>query len=808
MLVALVLAAVAPGCTQFTDSAPLGADFDRYELYGPHTVGMQFVSHHAGLDGISVLIHSQASTGEVTLRLRESPGSVTDIAAVTIFPSPSQEPIYQRFSLPLQGDANGRSFFLVIESPDTDPRDSAWVPYRADALSTYMLYLDGEPAPGQLSFELHYNPVYIAKDLAKQALSFALSQVAALVLTLTLYLLPGAAAVVWLLRDGDWIERLIVATGLSVAIHALFVYTTMTGLRMSPALVIGYLVLCALLVAIRAVMLWRSGRLRPAALVGLLKSLRHDLPPLVLLVVFVSTLGVRLFTVRDLAVPMWGDSQQHTMIVQLMADNGGLFDSWQPYAPLKTFTYHFGFHANAVLYHWLSGDTVVHSVVWIGQVLNALAALVLYPLAVQVSGGRRWAGVGAVLVAGWLSPMPMYYVNWGRYTQLAAQTVLPVAAWLFWQELKSKRRDVGRWVLLWLAVTGLLLTHYRIAVAAALFLAVGWAGIMLRAWVQGGSLFRPLRQVVVGVAVPLALLAPWFWHVKAGLLPGLVEQTARLQTEARIVFRYDVLASVVTYVPAFLLLGSLLGLAVGLLERRAQIVVLVAWTVLLLLAAYPDWLYVPGAVAASIFEGVLDSFTVFIALYMPVSILCGYLVGALVDAVARSSAQLAKVFAPALVLLLMGMGARQGMTVLDPEYALVTDADLQAMQWIREHTPETAKFLANSFAAFGGNATVGSDAGWWIPILAGRENNVPPITYAHEASFEPGYAAQINDFARKVEGLSLGTGEAASLLRSHGITHVYVGQKGGTIRADELEQSGYYRVAYHEDGVWVFEVVD
>jgi hypothetical protein len=164
--------------------------------------------------------------------------------------------------------------------------------------------------------------------------------------------------------------------------------------------------------------------------------------------------------------------------------------------------------------------------------------------------------------------------------------------------------------------------------------------------------------------------------------------------------------------------------------------------------------------------------------------------------------------AAGVMLLLIAAGSKEALTVLDPAHMLVTDADLHAMQWIREHTPETAKFLVNSFPAYGGNATVGSDAGWWIPILAGRENNVPPITYAHEAAYEPGYVTRINDFARRVEETALDTSEALALLRSNGITHIYVGDKGGSIRVDELRHSDYYRLAYHKDSVWVFEVAD
>ena len=53
-------------------------------------------------------------------------------------------------------------------------------------------------------------------------------------------------------------------------------------------------------------------------------------------------------------VPLWGDSQQHSTIVQLILDHGGLFDDWAPYADIQSLTYHFGFHAFAASIAWLT----------------------------------------------------------------------------------------------------------------------------------------------------------------------------------------------------------------------------------------------------------------------------------------------------------------------------------------------------------------------------------------------------------------------------------------------------------------------
>ncbi|MFN2280805.1 MAG: hypothetical protein ACK2TZ_03005, partial [Anaerolineales bacterium] len=75
-------------------------------------------------------------------------------------------------------------------------------------------------------------------------------------------------------------------------------------------------------------------------------------PRLALLFTIALIIAVRFWVIRSLDAPMWGDSYQHTMIAQLIVDHGGLFDSWQPYAEMTTFTYHFGFHSLVAVFHW------------------------------------------------------------------------------------------------------------------------------------------------------------------------------------------------------------------------------------------------------------------------------------------------------------------------------------------------------------------------------------------------------------------------------------------------------------------------
>jgi hypothetical protein len=227
---------------------------------------------------------------------------------------------------------------------------------------------------------------------------------------------------------------------------------------------------------------------------GKWKSSYNFFPDITFIAVIVLILFTRFWAIRSLDVPMWGDSYQHTMIAQLIVDHGGLFDSWQPYVPYTTLTVQFGFPATVSVFSWATNMESAPATLFIGQVLNGLAVLVLYPLALRLAHGNRWAGVGAVLIAGLLSPMPAFYVNWGRYAQLAGQVILPVALWFVWKSVENQDRNWRTIALAGAILAGMTLTYYRMPFYYSTFilsLMVGW-GLLVGSWIFGVG--HPARQ--------------------------------------------------------------------------------------------------------------------------------------------------------------------------------------------------------------------------------------------------------------------------------------------------------------------------
>ena len=799
LLLGLLLALI--GCAPVVkDGQPAVLD-KSVLLESGESVGQTFVSRDRGLSGAEIfLMPAAAGSGRIDLHLREDPASSSDIATGTLSLLNVSSPGYYAFEFPPQSGSLNHYYYLQLNL-EGDGR----VRVATTAGDTYLdgaLYDEGKPVDGQMSFRLHYDAVALALGLLGQAGSWLW----AMVIALFLYVLPGWSLLVLLLPRSvslRWPEKLGLAIGLSLALYPLLIlWTVLLGLHLGPL----YAWLPGLLALV--FLLWHWRRLELPPLAHWREGARFSVaaPDLALVLVIVLIWFTRFWVIRSLNIPMWGDSYQHTVIVQLLADHGGLFNSWQPYADLQTFTYHFGFHAAAVVFHWVSGLDTPLATLWTGQILNALAVIALYPLAIRV-GGNRWAGVGAVLLAGLLGTMPMFYTNWGRYTQLAGQAVLPAAICLGWAALEAKQRDWRLMSLAWITLGGLALTHYRILIFTVFF----WVAFFLLSIGKGRLRITVARTTGLAIGAGLLFL-PWFLHTFTGKIAqalATLVTTPVASTPVSVQEYNAAIGDISFYVPIYFWLLLPLCIGWGLWRRKKGVVLFSLWWVLVLLAANPQWFGLPG-------QGVLSNTAVFIALYIPVGVVVGSAFGWLANApwVSRTKWGMALVF---LVVTGIGLwGARQRLSDSRiAQSALVTGPDVRAAAWIRQNMPPHALFLVNSFFAYGDTLIVGSDGGWWLPLLARRRTMLPPLTYSNEQGPRPDYREWTNALSLEIKDKGVTSGDVISLLRERGITDVYIGQRQGRVnysgadvlRPEQLLASANFRSIYHQDRVWVFQVV-
>ncbi|OGO05724.1 MAG: hypothetical protein A2Y73_07220, partial [Chloroflexi bacterium RBG_13_56_8] len=516
------------------------------------------------------------------------------------------------------------------------------------------------------------------------------------------------------------------------------------------------------------------------------------LPHLALAVVLLLTLFTRLIQVRELVVPAWVDSLHHTTFTSWIAESGVL--------PEGEFHYHFGFHANAAVFTWLAGFTAPQAVLLLGQILNFAAPLSAYALARELTGSR-WAGVGAALVAGLLSTMPSYYVSWGRYTQLAGLVLLPLACLATLKALSpgSPRRW---WALAIVLVAGLALTHYRVLIFYALF----WlASLPLAFWRErrAGLKRQGSTALMLGVLTLLAIL-PWIARIALRVLPHMNTLYGGWGSpEGYNTFPVELLTTG-WGIPLLYLAGA--GALWGILRRKGEVIMLVGWTGLWLLAAN---LRLVGLTDTFI----LHNSSVVISLWLPIAVLGGWLMSDLPVVLASALRR----FAPRvpwqqalpylLFVLALGMGywgCWHLVDVVNPVTVLVEPEDIEAMRWIAENTPPGARFLINS-AVWQGDYHRGTDGGWWIPLLAHREVTLPCVQCFGDSI---SYRQEVADFARLVEETESPDDPAfLERLTKEGVTHVYVGAHGGPLMPPELDASPHYRSSYSYGPVRVYEFV-
>jgi hypothetical protein len=798
------------GCSPIVKAEqPAVLDFIELDISG--SLGQTFVPRFDGLNGIELYLEpDQPGDGTLQLSLHRGPQDPSNFGLATMPLESISAPGYYRFTLPVQRESNQQSYYLHLKTKGIGSVKVGTAP--GNYYLNGVLYQNGQPVDHlQAAFNLTYNPRQMFSGVFREGITW----IGYILLSIYLCVIPGWVILSVLatpkIRSAPWMVKIGLAIGISVSIYPLLIlWTDVIGLHLGAvyawlpgAIGLVYLIVIG----------FSNSRNTTAWLKEGWKAAKQNLgSSLVLVVILTLIFATRFWAIRSIPVPLWGDSYHHTIITQLLLDNKGLFQSWQPYAELTTFSYHFGFHSLAACFAWLTHIPSEKAVLFSGQIINALAVISLYPLAWKITRSR-WASMLTLLVAGLLFEVPMTYTNWGRYTQLAGQAILPAAIFLVWQSFEKKQINWKSILLINLTLAGLGLTHYRILLLVLIFLPTIWLFSLRKKSLR----FLIKRTFWVGLG-SLLLYVPWLLRTISGKMITIISAQVS-QPEPAIVAAYNpsaMLGSVFGYVPAWTwLLGApLLGWLFW--KRDRKIAILSAWWFLISIAGNLGWLHIPDVI-------VLDYFAVAIAMYIPASILFGAGSNTLIQAARDStwSSHLPVVSRKILTALgVIGLvalsvwGARQRLFDIDPiQYSLVTFPDLQAFEWIDDNTPEDARFLVNSFFAYNYYVLAGSDGGWWIPVLGHRETTLPPINYGLEQGPDSNYAAWVNEPWVEINENGLNQPETLAMLLDRGITHIYIGQQQGQVNHQGFQlnpsvliSNPNFKPVYHRDRVWIFEI--
>lgn len=620
-----------------------------------------------------------------------------------------------------------------------------------------------------------------------------------------IFLIPGWAM---LSISGYWrqwkgLQRWIVAIGLGISFYPALFYILRAVL---PFVRLGPLSMGTLLLVLALLAIWRLRKHWQT----LLSFEKYEW---IAIAIFGMTLFTRIWIVRDHPYPAWSDSLHHAILTKMTAELGQLPTSMEPYFPVPLEQYHLGLYAITAVVSWLARVPAHTALLWTAQVLNAMCVLGIY-LVLDRKAGRIGAIVGAVVV-GLLSHQPAFYVNWGRFTQLASQTVMLIAWIVTWDCIASWRKGesilrAGAW---WPMATAALLNsaifllHFRVAAFYLPLLLISVVWELWQAFRNRNSTSVILRTGVIGIialllVLPALLGAAGFYfhkHVEIANTEETSEQEEIIQETTSLYYEFSFSSVPELAARTWLLIIAFIAAVFGVIKRNKLIFASLLWTVVLCLIGSTYLLGIPAL-------NITNMGAILIMLYQPIGLIVGAAAEAGLEILDKYGGRdkAIKVLIPTLFAFGYVFSHIRGSDI-EPFRYFVTPEDVAAMDWINANTPSDALFAVNTFFWLP-MAPHGTDAGYWIPYFTGRETTAGVMLLSLA---EPPYQPEIVKESKSVEKLEnglLGLDE----LDNEGVDYIFIGREGDFsgpgLNAELLLASPYLKLVYQGNGVYIFKI--
>jgi hypothetical protein len=463
-----------------------------------------------------------------------------------------------------------------------------------------------------------------------------------------------------------------------------------------------------------------------------------------------------------------------------------------PYLPVPQY-YHFGFHVIDASFTVWSGLELPQAMLSFGQVLNALVAIAVYRLGKVLWNDWRRAGLAALLVE-FAFTMPAYYLTWGRYPLLAGLALMTLAI-ADAMELRNGKHNA--WLVARLAIytAGVCFTHYLATILLAiffLFLAVAEAW----KWARTRSRFGLSWQPLIAGAGGAVLASPWLlrvWYYNQNVAAVLLRDPFDPSKVQSIQDAINYILYLVGPTRGYVLLG-LAGIGLILAFIRPFLRIVAAWSLLLAVESTP---YAPQL---SPFRPDLIA----ILLFLPASLLVVEFLASFYGWLSRIQLKYVRHVAPFLPLLLaaglLGWGAVETRTIVNPVTVLTTRADVQALEWVEHNTPATGRFFING-VVWQGSIYRGVDGGYWIMPATGRFTVVVPVAIGMGSLQD---IALYEDWAQQASGITTCDDNFWRLVKETSLDYIYLRQGTGSLTPESLAGCKGISGVYAEDGVFIY----
>lgn len=590
-----------------------------------------------------------------------------------------------------------------------------------------------------------------------------------LVVLTAMFLIPGWAilAITGVWRRWAPLQRWCIALGLSIVLYPVIFYVA----RLIPDVRIGVNKLVVGLVVGGMIILWQMKYTWR-------QQFAFDQWEWIAILVFMATLFSRFWMAHLYPYPAWSDSLHHTLLTQIVANEGRLPWTLEPYEPARLDMYHLGLYALSGTLQLLARVPAYTALLWMVQALNGLAGLGVY-LVLDRWSGRKGAILGS-LVVGFLSFQPAWYFNWGRDTQLASQTVLLIAWFLSWECMALWREADGEKSALFSKISligitgifnaGVFMLHYRVAgfylpVLACSALIEGYRAFKSQkffywlGWMLGVGF---LSLVLVIPALIPALQSYWLTHSSSVTSVA----TSQIVRSPDPYYDFPMNSLFELGVHPWLLGLTVIGIILGMFTGNSVVLLSMIWALLLWGEGHFYLLGIPQLKFTNLGA-------VLIQYYLQISLILGGAFQSIVDRFQTlSSKKGEKIFLGSVfIIILVGLPAR--ISGIEGYRFFFTDDDLRAMTWIRENTPEDSIFAINTYLWLG-YSPHGTDGGYWIPYFTGRKTTTGTMLY----SLGPKeYVQKVISVSKIINEISSDPTRVKDLC-SLGVQYLYIGQKG------------------------------
>ncbi|WP_342833188.1 hypothetical protein [Candidatus Hadarchaeum sp.] len=330
-----------------------------------------------------------------------------------------------------------------------------------------------------------------------------------------------------------------------------------------------------------------------------------------------------------------------------------------------------------------------------------------------------------------------------------------------------------------LLVAAVFFAHSRVALMLGVFAIVrGWIAVL-----QGRK--DTFKQVVIVGMISIILASPWLLRVLwIQYDPYGLRITYPLLNGYNDIQRMEepVLHFVTNWPVLFSALAS--AVAVCLSRKRTIGLVLAVWCMALVGGALFS-----GEISLSFW----DLKTTLLSLAIPFAELAGLGVQSLKDMLPNRGWVV--IWWLTIVFLIIGIiGAGIWFPrLIYTAHIYLRPGDLIAIEWIKRSLPSNALFVVNTLQfEWNPGWIVGSDAGYWIPLLARRDTLLPPMLYPLEWS-APTLSPRLHQWY------------IDELLRKQGSIYYFTSTLLPSV--PRLPDQAYLKVIYQQDHIRVFEVI-